>query len=84
MQIGIVGFGYIGSVIGAVLSSKGYRVVAIDSNVSAINDLQQGKCFVPEPALKEMIKRSVDAGLLLGSTSYEPLSLCDPFSPTLM
>ena len=77
MKIGIVGFGYIGSVIGAVLSSRGYRVVAIDSNVSAINELNRGKCSVPEPLLKEIIKRSVDEGFLSGSTSYESISKCD-------
>ena len=77
MHIGIIGFGYIGAVIGAVLSSKGNKVTAIDNNENLIRDLNKTSCSVPEPFLQEMIKTSVQKGLLLGSTSFDDLSLCD-------
>ena len=77
MHIGIVGFGYIGAVIGAFFSGKGHRVSAIDTNDASINNLNNGICLVPEPSLSEMIKVNVEAGLLSGSTSYEVLSQCD-------
>ena len=57
MKISIVGFGYIGAVIGAVYADLGHSVHAIDSNVSSMNDLNQGICYVPEPALRELIKK---------------------------
>ncbi|MDA9878144.1 nucleotide sugar dehydrogenase [Luminiphilus sp.] len=77
MQVGVVGFGYIGSVIGAVLASKGCDVVAVDSNARAIDDLNNGQCSVPEPLLQEMISAAVSSGNLSGSNSYDELSACD-------
>lgn len=77
MHIGIVGFGYIGAVIGAVLSGKGHKVSAVDNNFASVEDLNQGICSVPEPSLRDMIKVNVEAGLLSGSTSYEAISQCD-------
>ena len=52
MKISIVGFGYIGSVIGATLSNKGHKVIAIDNNKKTIDELNQGKSEIPEPSLK--------------------------------
>ena len=77
MQIAIVGFGYIGSVIGAVLAGNGHHVFAIDSNQSTVKNLNNGICFIPEPSLKKMIGRSVEAGLLSASSSYEAVHDCD-------
>ncbi len=71
MKISVIGFGYIGSVISAVLSSKGHNVSAIDKNQACIDDLNNGICNVPEPLLKEMVFNSVNTNLLKGSTSYD-------------
>jgi nucleotide sugar dehydrogenase len=71
MKISIVGFGYIGAVIGAVYAELGHSVHAIDSNVSSMNDLNQGMCHVPEPALRELIAKGVENKNLSGSTSYD-------------
>ena len=38
IKIGIVGFGYIGTCIGAVLADKNFKVVGIDTNVNIVND----------------------------------------------
>ncbi|MDA7801203.1 nucleotide sugar dehydrogenase [Candidatus Pelagibacter sp.] len=77
MKISVIGFGYIGSVIGAVLSSRGHRVFAIDNNQECIENLNKGKCSVPEPLLKEMISESVKSKLLSGSSSYEGINESD-------
>ena len=71
MHISIVGFGYIGAVIGAVLSSRGHQISAIDSQQKCIDDLNAGICRVPEPKLREMIYEAVGKGLLTGSTTYD-------------
>lgn len=71
MEISVVGFGYIGAVIGAVLSSLGHKVNAIDNNKACIADLNSGVCNVPEPLLQEMIASGVSSGLLIGSTSFD-------------
>lgn len=77
MKISIVGFGYIGAVIGAVISNKGHHVYAIDNNVESINDLNNGKCNIPEPALQELLKKSVDEGKLIGCHDYEHIATSD-------
>ena len=71
MHISVVGFGYIGAVIGAVLSDLGHKVSAIDNNQTCIDDLNSGICNVPEPLLREMIGNGVSSGLLTGSTSFD-------------
>jgi len=71
MKITVIGFGYIGSVISAVLSNKGHNVTAIDNNTNCIDELNSGISRIPEPLLKEMIADSVNSGLLSGSISYD-------------
>lgn len=51
MKISIVGFGYIGAVIGAVYSSMGHKVSAVDSNEECIDNLNIGRCNVPDIGL---------------------------------
>ena len=70
MKITVIGVGYIGSVISAVLSNKGHKVTAIDNNNNCIDELNKGISRIPEPFLKEMIADSVKSKLLSGSVSY--------------
>ena len=77
MKITVIGFGYIGSVISAVLSNKGHKVLAIDNNKNSIDELNNGICNIPEPLLKEMISDSVKLGLLSGSISYSNINKSD-------
>ncbi len=74
MKIAVIGFGYIGSVISAVLSNKGHNITAIDNNKNCIDELNKGICHIPEPRLKEMISSSVKSGLLNGSISYNSIN----------
>jgi UDP-N-acetyl-D-mannosaminuronic acid dehydrogenase len=77
MKITVIGFGYIGSVISAVLSNKGHTVTAIDNNKNSIDELNQGICRIPEPLLQEMISNSVSSKVLSGSNSYESVDDSD-------
>lgn len=77
MHISVIGFGYIGTVIGAVLSDLGHKVSAIDNNQVYIDNLNSGVCSVPEPLLRDMIASSVSSGLLTGSTSFESIGDSD-------
>jgi len=77
VHISIIGFGYIGAVIGAVLADKGHKVSAIDNNATCIDDLNAGVCNVPEPMLRDMISKSVNNGRLSGSTSYDSVITSD-------
>ena len=77
MRIAVIGFGYIGSVISAVLSNKGHKVLAIDNDKNCIDDLNNGICNIPEPLIKEMISDSVKLGFLIGSISYKNINKSD-------
>ena len=57
-KIGIVGTGYIGTVIACVLADQGLEITAIDTNDSRINDLLNKKLGINEPGLEEMFKRN--------------------------
>ena len=74
MKITVIGFGYIGSVISAVLSNRGYQVTAIDNNTKCIEELNKGICNTPEPLLSKMISDSVSSGLLKGTVSYDEIN----------
>ena len=54
-DVAVVGFGYIGSVIAAVLAARGLCVVGIDTNAEMIAALNQGKCPIPEPDLEDLV-----------------------------
>lgn len=77
MNISVIGFGYIGSVMSAVLASNGHNITSIDSNVDTINKLNQGLCDIPEPGLQSIIASATDTGHLKGSLSYSEISKAD-------
>jgi len=77
MKISIIGFGYIGAVIGAVYANLGHKVTAIDNNKKAIEDLNLGICNIPEPKLKKLISNQVQSGNLDGVYDYQNIGESD-------
>lgn len=67
-DVAVIGFGYIGSVIAAVLADRGFSVVGIDTNAGMIEAVRAGRCPIPEPGLDELVARGVAAGRLTAST----------------
>ncbi len=67
-DVAVVGFGYIGSVIAAVLADRGLSVVGIDTNAEMIAALNEGRCPIPEPGLEDLVAAGVAAGRLSGAT----------------
>ncbi|AQT79169.1 nucleotide sugar dehydrogenase [Mycolicibacterium litorale] len=68
--IAVVGFGYIGTVIGAVLADRGWPVVGIDVRDSVVDDINSGRTNVPEPGLGELVANGVRAGRLRATADY--------------
>lgn len=62
--VGIVGFGYIGCTIGAVLASKGFNVKGVDTSTHTIDTVNSGKSPFNEPGLADLISSGVSKGLL--------------------
>jgi len=68
--IAVIGFGYIGTVIGAVLADRGWPVTGIDVRQSVVDDINLGKTSVAEPGLSELVSNSVRTGRLRATTDF--------------
>jgi nucleotide sugar dehydrogenase len=66
--VAVVGAGYIGSVLAAVLADRGVNVLALDSNKSIVEKISAGLSPVREPGLDELVRTSVASGKLNAST----------------
>ncbi len=77
MKVAVIGFGYIGSVISAVLCKEGLEVLAVEKNKKVVEDLNQGLSNIPEPGLASLIKESIEKGALSGTSDYRNVHNCD-------
>lgn len=72
--IAVVGFGYIGTVIGAVLADRGWPVTGIDVRRSVVDDINSGRTAVAEPGLGELVADSVRIGRLRATTDFAAIA----------
>ncbi len=72
--IAVVGFGYIGTVIGAVLADRGWPVTGIDVRQNVVDEINLGKTTVPEPGLNELVSNNVRVGRLRATTDFGVLA----------
>ncbi|MFL6087477.1 MAG: nucleotide sugar dehydrogenase [Mycobacterium sp.] len=68
--IAVVGFGYIGTVIGAVLAERGWPVTGIDVRQHIVDEINLGTTSVREPGLDELVANNVQAGRLRATTDF--------------
>src|SRR5512141_2022890 len=59
LNIGVVGTGYVGLVVGACLAENGNFVVCVDSDAGKVDRLRGGEIPIYEPGLNEMVPRNV-------------------------
>jgi dTDP-alpha-D-glucose dehydrogenase len=76
-SVAVVGFGYVGSCLGATLAERGVRVFGIDSNPRLIEEMRAGHCRFNEPGLAEAIERGRGSGTLTLSTDYAAVQSAD-------
>jgi UDP-N-acetyl-D-mannosaminuronic acid dehydrogenase len=72
--IAIVGFGYIGTVIGAVLADQGWPVTGIDVRQHIVDEINRGVTSVREPGLDELVHNNVHAGRLRATTDFDAIA----------
>ena len=77
MRIAVVGAGYIGAVLSAVLAERGFSVTAIDVNRKLVEIYNKGSSPFEEPGLEELIKKVVSEGNLIASTDISRISDAD-------
>lgn len=56
-SISVIGLGKLGMPLCAVLASKGFKVIGVDTNQEVVNLLNNGKSLLSEPRLQEFITR---------------------------
>ena len=71
MEVVMVGTGYVGLVSGSCFAEFGANVVCIDSDSAKIDQLKEGKIPIFEPGLDELVKKNMEQGKLIFSTSLE-------------
>lgn len=76
-RVAIVGFGYIGVCIGAVLAEKRYQVVGIDTRPEVVDRTTRGEVEVKEPGLGDLLRDAVGRGSLTATTDYSEIAGCD-------
>lgn len=77
-KISVIGVGYVGLVTAACFSDLGNTVTALDVDEKRIAGLKRGEMPIYEPGLEELVKRNVEAGRLVFTTSYkEALKDCE-------
>ncbi len=82
-RVAIIGFGYIGSVIGSVLTDKGVQVTGIEKNKRIINAVREGKAPFNEPGLDDLIKKMTQSGKLTVTDDLEAIKDCNVFIITV-
>jgi len=76
-KVGIVGFGYIGSVIGACLAERGCDVTGVDVETRTVAMTQEGRTEHFEPQLADLISKNVGSGRLRATTDFAALAGVD-------
>lgn len=77
MNVAVVGFGYIGSVIGAVLASTGNQVWGVEPNLKIVESVNRGESPFSEPGLSDLIRDARTQGVLEATDDPSIVSKCE-------
>lgn len=70
-EVCIVGMGYIGLPTAAMFATHGVRVKGVDLDAQVCSAINAGRIHIEEPNLEDLVKRSVQDGMLTVSTKVE-------------
>ena len=70
LKVCVIGSGYIGSVIAAVLAERGCAVTAIDINARLIDAFSKGEAPIAEPGLQELVAKGLATQRLAFTTDF--------------
>ncbi|MFF3444691.1 nucleotide sugar dehydrogenase [Streptosporangium sp. NPDC002721] len=73
----VLGLGYVGSCVAAVLADRGVNVIGVDTDPVLVEELNSGHCRFSEAGLPELVARHAGTGRLRVTTSYEGVSEAD-------
>jgi len=70
--VSVVGLGYVGLPMAAILARSGIRVIGLDVSQQVVDALNKGIIMIVEPDLDELVRAMVDSGCLRATTTAEP------------
>jgi GDP-mannose 6-dehydrogenase len=71
MKISVMGLGYVGAVSAGCFTNDGHFVIGVDTNNIKVDLISQGKSPIIEEGLEELIRDSVENGLLEATNDLE-------------
>jgi UDP-N-acetyl-D-mannosaminuronic acid dehydrogenase len=71
-KVCVLGLGYMGLPMAALLATHGYTVVGVDINRRKVEQLSRGEIPFEEPGLDELVHRAIDGGTIRFSPTIEP------------
>jgi len=71
LNIGVVGTGYVGLVVGTCLAESGSDVMCVDSDEKKIQSLRRGKPTIYEPGLEELLRKNLQEKRISFGTDLE-------------
>ena len=71
-RVSVVGLGYVGLPLAALLASRGLDVVGVDLNPAAVDTINRGQVHFFEPDLDIVVGAAVTSGKLRATTTPEP------------
>ena len=77
MRIGIIGTGFVGLTFAAALGSKGYQVLAIDSDQEKVKQINTGHATFYEPNLIPLLQKALKKSLVISSDTKKAVNECD-------
>ncbi|MGN9777052.1 nucleotide sugar dehydrogenase [Micromonospora sp. H33] len=76
-RVAVIGLGYVGACIAAVLAERGLDVAGVDVDPHLVDELRRGHCRFEEPGLAELLRAGADTGRLRVGTDYAAVAEAD-------
>jgi len=65
----VIGLGRVGLPTAVLFASKGLKVVGVDIDSTRVTSVNNGKCYIKEPGLEDLLKDVINKGLLRATTN---------------
>ena len=76
-RVAVVGFGYVGTIIGAYLASQGFRVTAIEAREEVVRSIRERRLHIREAGLDEVLLPLIRKGAITATTSRSAVEEAD-------
>lgn len=63
-----MGLGFVGLPVAVVFASRGFEVVGVNVDEDKVRAVNEGRCYIREPGLPELLRDVVSRGLLRATT----------------